>query len=198
MNRLTRSSLVQHMGQVPVIASRLTNQSGLRLKKRPRQFLSTLLFGFLSFNSCFALAEGGTDNSLRIGVSGPFSGGSSPMGESMRNGIRIATEEINAIGGINGKKLELIEFDHQSNNELGKKIAQDLTRQKVVATIGIVNTGVGLASIDVYQQAKIPLLIAVSTGTILTRKYAPPAAWRITFSGYRLPLIWRRKPWCMI
>ncbi len=176
MNRLTRSSLAQHMGQVPVIASRLTNQSGLRLKKRPRQFLSTLLFGLLSFNSCFALAEGGTDNSLRIGVSGPFSGGSSPMGESMRNGIRIATEEINAIGGINGKKLELIEFDDQSNSELGKKIAQDLTRQKVVATIGIVNTGVGLASIDVYQQAKIPLLIAVSTGTILTRKYAPPAA----------------------
>lgn len=46
----------------------------------------------------------------------------------------------------------------------------------MVATIGIVNTGVGLASIDAYQQAKIPLLIAVSTGTILTHKYAPPAA----------------------
>lgn len=113
---------------------------------------------------------------IRIGVSGPFSGGSSPMGESMRNGIRLAVEEINNIGGINGRKFELIERDDEANNDIGAKIAEDLTRQKVVATVGIVNTGVGLASIEAYQKAKIPLLIAVSTGTALTRKYAPPAA----------------------
>jgi branched-chain amino acid transport system substrate-binding protein len=113
---------------------------------------------------------------IKIGVSGPFSGGSSPMGESMRNGIRLAVDEINDIGGINGRKIELIERDDEAKNEVGAKIADELTRQKVVATIGIVNTGVGLASIDAYQKAKIPLMIAVSTGTSLTRKYAPPAA----------------------
>lgn len=113
---------------------------------------------------------------IRIGLSGPFSGGSSPMGESMRNGIRLAAQEINAIGGINGRTIELIERDDQANNELGAKIATELTRMKVAATIGIVNTGVGLASIDVYQQARIPLMIAVSTGPVLTRRYAPPAS----------------------
>ncbi|MGH8809771.1 MAG: ABC transporter substrate-binding protein, partial [Noviherbaspirillum sp.] len=113
---------------------------------------------------------------LKIGVSGPFSGGSSPMGESMRNGIRLAVEEINNIGGIHGRKIELIERDDQANPDVGAKIADELTQAKVVATIGIVNTGVGLASIDAYQKARIPLLIAVSTGTTLTRKYAPPAA----------------------
>lgn len=113
---------------------------------------------------------------IRIGVSGPFSGGSSPMGESMRNGIRLATEEINAIGGINGRRIELIERDDQAKNEIGAQIAQEFTGGGVAAAIGIVNTGVGLASIDAYQKAKIPLLIAVSTGTSLTRKYAPPAA----------------------
>ena len=113
---------------------------------------------------------------IRIGLSGPFSGGSSPMGESMRNGIRLAVQEINAIGGINGRTIELIERDDQANNELGAKIASELTRMKVAATIGIVNTGVGLASIDVYQQARIPLMIAVSTGPVLTRRYAPPSS----------------------
>ena len=113
---------------------------------------------------------------IRIGLSGPFSGGSSPMGESMRNGIRLAVQEINAIGGINGRTIELIERDDQANNELGAKIATELTRMKVAASIGIVNTGVGLASIDVYQQARIPLMIAVSTGPVLTRRYAPPAS----------------------
>lgn len=121
-----------------------------------------------------ALAQ--TGEPLRIGVTGPFTGGSSPMGESMRNGIRLAVEEINNIGGVNGRKIELVERDDKADNDVGAKIAEELTREKVVATVGIVNTGVGLASIDAYQKAKIPLMVAVSTGTVLTRKYAPPAA----------------------
>lgn len=98
------------------------------------------------------------------------------MGESMRNGVRLATDEINATGGIHGRTIELVERDDQANNETGAKIADELTQMKVAATIGIVNTGVGLASIDAYQKARIPLMIAVSTGPALTRKYAPPAS----------------------
>ncbi len=113
---------------------------------------------------------------LRIGLSGPFSGGSSPMGESMRNGVRLAVEEINATGGIRGRMIELVERDDQASNDAGARIADELTRMKVTATIGIVNTGVGLASIDVYQRAQIPLMIAVSTGPVLTRRYAPPSS----------------------
>lgn len=113
---------------------------------------------------------------IRIGLSGPFTGGSAPMGESMRNGVRLAVEEINGIGGVNGRLIELIERDDQANNELGARIADELTRMKVTATIGIVNTGVGLASIDYYQKSKIPLMVAVSTGPALTRKFAPPAS----------------------
>ncbi len=113
---------------------------------------------------------------IRIGVSGPFTGGSAPMGLSMLNGIKLAVSEINGIGGINGRRIELIERDDQANDALGGKIAEELTGMKVAATIGIVNTGVGLASIDAYQKARIPLMIAVSTGTSLTRKFAPPNA----------------------
>ena len=42
---------------------------------------------------------------IRIGVSGPFTGGSSPMGISMRDGIRVAAAEINAAGGLLGRPL---------------------------------------------------------------------------------------------
>jgi branched-chain amino acid transport system substrate-binding protein len=118
------------------------------------------------------------EESIRVGLSGPFTGGSAPMGESMRNGVRLAVEEINSIGGIHGRLIELVERDDQASNELGARIASELTRMPVVATIGIVNTGVGLASIDFYQAAKIPLMVAVSTGPALTRRYAPPAASR--------------------
>ena len=66
------------------------------------------------------------NDTLKIGVSGPFSGGSSPMGESMRNGIRLAAEEINSIGGINGRKIELIERDDQALPEVGSVGSQPL------------------------------------------------------------------------
>lgn len=135
-----------------------------------------LLLCVFSIAPVFCFSQDNDASPIRIGVSGPFSGGSSPMGESMRNGIRLAVEEINDIGGINGRKIELIERDDEAKNDVGARIAEELTQKKVVATVGIVNTGVGLASIDAYQKAKIPLLIAVSTGTALTRKYAPPAA----------------------
>lgn len=140
-------------------------------------FLSPLILSPLSALALPATAQSvPKEEVVRIGVSGPFSGGSAPMGESMRNGIRLATQEINRVGGINGKRIELIERDDQANNETGAKIAREFVQLKVAATIGIVNTGVGMASIDAYQQAKIPLMVAVSTGPALTKKFAPPAA----------------------
>jgi branched-chain amino acid transport system substrate-binding protein len=138
-------------------------------------FVSSL-FCSLLFTGQVSHAQSIINDTVKIGVSGPFTGGSAPMGESMRNGIRIAVNEINSVGGINGKKIELIERDDQAKNDVGAKIAEEFVQKKVVATIGIVNTGVGLASIDAYQKAKIPLMIAVSTGTSLTQKFAPPAA----------------------
>lgn len=112
---------------------------------------------------------------IRIGVSGPFTGGSSPMGISMRDGIRVAVDEINAAGGLLGRPVVLVERDDQARNERGAQIAQELAgKEKVVAVIGIVNTGVALASQRVYQEARIPMITAVATGSIITRQFLPP------------------------
>lgn len=112
---------------------------------------------------------------IRIGVSGPFTGGSSPMGISMRDGIRAAVDEINAAGGLLGRPVRLIERDDEARNERGAQIAQELVgKEKVVAAIGIVNTGVALASQRFYQEARIPMITAVATGSIVTRQFLPP------------------------
>ncbi len=112
---------------------------------------------------------------IRIGVSGPFTGGSSPMGLSMRDGIRVAAAEINAAGGLLGRPILLIERDDEARNERGAKIAQELIgKEKIVAGVGIVNTGVALASQRYYQEARIPMITAVATGSIVTRQFLPP------------------------
>ena len=112
---------------------------------------------------------------ILIGVTGPFTGGSSSMGVSMRDGVKLAIAEINKAGGVMGKPLEAVERDDEARNELGVQIAQELiNKEHVVATLGFINTGVGLASQRFYQEAEIPVINNVATGTIITQQFAAP------------------------
>jgi branched-chain amino acid transport system substrate-binding protein len=118
------------------------------------------------------LSTGAYAADIKIGVSGPFTGGSSSMGVSMRDGVRLAAQEINAAGGINGNKIVLVERDDEAKNERGVQIAQELiNNEKVVATLGFINTGVALASQRFYQDAKIPVIDNVATGTLVTKQF---------------------------
>lgn len=114
------------------------------------------------------------EETIRIGVYCPFTGGSADMGLSMRNGIRLAIEEINSMaGGVNGRKIELVERDDTANPEYAKGVVDELIRkEKVVAALGVCNTGVGLATIESFQNARLPLIVPVATGTPLTKKFS--------------------------
>src|SRR3954463_15208706 len=89
-------------------------------------------------------------DSLKLAITGPFSGGSAPMGTSMRDGAKLAIEEINKAGGIQaGKeklKIEIVERDDEAKNERGALIAQELSAMPDLSgVIGTVNTGVCMA-----------------------------------------------------
>jgi branched-chain amino acid transport system substrate-binding protein len=110
---------------------------------------------------------------IKIGVSGPFTGGSAPMGVSMRDGVRLAVSEINAKGGVLGRQIQLVERDDEAKNERGVQVAQELiNKEHVAATVGYINTGVALASQRFYQQAQIPVMNNVATGSIVTKQFA--------------------------
>lgn len=113
--------------------------------------------------------------SIKIGLSGPFTGGSAAMGVSMRDGVKLAAQEINKAGGILGRQILLVERDDEAKNELGVQIAQELiNKEQVVATVGFINTGVSLASQRFYQEAEIPVMNNVATGTLVTRQFIGP------------------------
>ena len=109
---------------------------------------------------------------IKIGVDGPFTGGSSSMGVSMRDGVRLATDEINKSGGVLGRQIQLVERDDEAKNERGVQIAQELiNNEHVAAVVGYINTGVGLASERFFQEAKIPVMNNVATGSVLTHQF---------------------------
>jgi branched-chain amino acid transport system substrate-binding protein len=112
---------------------------------------------------------------IKIGLTGPFTGGSSSMGVSMRDGVKLAIDEINKAGGVLGRPLQAIERDDEAKNEVGVQIAQELiNKEGVVATLGFINTGVALASQRFYQEAEIPVINNVATGSVISKQFAPP------------------------
>ncbi|MFM9925893.1 ABC transporter substrate-binding protein [Variovorax sp. H27-G14] len=130
-------------------------------------------FKLLALTSALALSAAAfAADPIKIGVDGPYTGGSSSMGVSMRDGVRLATEEINKAGGVLGRQIQLIERDDEAKNERGVQIAQEfVNKEKVVAAVGYINTGVALASQRFFQEAKIPVLNNVATGSIITHQF---------------------------
>ena len=109
---------------------------------------------------------------IKIGLTGPFTGGSASMGVSMRDGVRLAVGEINKAGGVMGRPLLLVERDDEAKNDVGVQVAQELiNKENVVATMGFINTGVALASQRFYQEAEIPVINNVATGTVITKQF---------------------------
>lgn len=112
---------------------------------------------------------------IKVGLAGPFTGGSSSMGVSMRDAVKLAVADVNKNGGVLGRPIQLIERDDEAKNELGAQIAQELiNKEKVVATLGFINTGVALASQRFYQEAEIPVINNVATGTLITEQFKKP------------------------
>ena len=116
-------------------------------------------------------------DTLLIGVVGPFTGPSSDFGKPMLQGIELAVEEINAVGGYVGRHLQLVIKDDQGDPQTGLKVSQELAAQGVVATIGFCNTGVAQKSLDVFQNAKIPLIVPCATGTPITSRFPAPESY---------------------
>ena len=119
------------------------------------------------------LISGAAQAQIKVGVYGPFTGGSAGMGVSMRNGAVLAIEEINAAGGLLGKKVIMVARDDEARNERGAQIMQELLeKENVVAVLGPINTGVADASSRYAEEKHVPLIINASAGAKVNELFA--------------------------
>jgi branched-chain amino acid transport system substrate-binding protein len=142
-----------------------------------RKWMAAALGAVALATSPLLQAQQGSSNTLQVGVIGPFSGPSSDFGTPLLQGIHLAVDEINAVGGYVGRPLTLVIKDDRGDPATGLQAAQELAAQKVVATIGFCNTGVAQKSLDVFQTARIPLIIPCATGTPLTAQFPAPESY---------------------
>lgn len=146
-------------------------------KPRARRMLAALAAAGAALVCLPAQAQLGSTAPVRIGVVGPFTGPSADFGVPMLNGIQLAVDEINAVGGYLGRPLQLVIKDDKGDPDQGRKASEELVAEKVVATLGFCNTGVAMKSLDVFQQAQMPLIVPCSSGTAVTSKYPAPESY---------------------
>jgi branched-chain amino acid transport system substrate-binding protein len=128
----------------------------LALSERVRLFaprVGALLLAATLVGSCHRSGD-----VVRIGVAGSFS---DPIGLPMRQAAELAAEEINAGGGVNGKRLELVLRDDYSDPDSAVFVASDLYDSDVSAVVGHLFSGMTLAASPVYNGGADPV-VAIS------------------------------------
>ena len=94
------------------------------------------------------------------------------FGVSARQGVEIAIDEINASGGILGKKLRSVILDDKADKDLSKKNTEQLIFQdEVLAIIGPANSLNALNWIDIAQENEVPVIVPIATATEITTKF---------------------------
>jgi branched-chain amino acid transport system substrate-binding protein len=119
--------------------------------------------------ACNPQAGGG--DKVRIGVFMSTTGSTANFGISSVNGIKMAADEINAAGGINGKQVELLIQDDRSDaSEAATIVTKFVTQDQVHAILGEVASSRSIAAAPIAQNAKIPMLTPSSTNPEVTKK----------------------------
>ncbi|WP_027415426.1 ABC transporter substrate-binding protein [Aneurinibacillus terranovensis] len=93
---------------------------------------------------------------IKVGEIGPFSGTLASLGIWDNQGVQVAVDEVNAKGGIHGKKIEIVKIDDQGNPTVAVNAANKLVNEKVVAAIATPTSTSTLAILNIFNQAEIP------------------------------------------
>jgi branched-chain amino acid transport system substrate-binding protein len=106
---------------------------------------------------------------IKIGLVTALSGQSARAGEALTRGLTIAIDEVNAKGGVLGRKLELVRRDDEANPAKGVIAARELVqREKVAVLIGGLDTPVALAIVPFANEQKVPFIDPWAAGTGIT------------------------------
>ena len=134
---------------------------------RYNKILTTVVFTFAAFLALQSCAK--REAEIKVGEYGSLTGSTATFGISTKNGIELFVDNLNASGGIGGKKIHVLVEDDQSRPEeaataVNKLIAQD----GVVAVLGEVASSRSLAAAPICQNAGVPMISPSSTNPRVT------------------------------
>src|SRR5476651_328541 len=109
------------------------------------------------------------DDVIKVGEYASLTGKEAGFGQTSHHGVVLALEEINASGGVLGKKLELSYEDNQTKpGESATAVKKLISRDKVIALVGEVSSGRSLEAAPIAQAAHIPMIAPAATNPKVT------------------------------
>src|SRR5215468_5082813 len=138
-------------------ASRAKSKGEIKMSITRRQALASA--GAAAVASSLAKPAIAVNDPIRIGYLPALTGPSSSTGIGINRGIQLAIKEINAAGGINGRQIEIVTRDTQSDPTKAVNGAAELTRgQQVHVVYGPLNSGESLAVVPMLARMNVPQL----------------------------------------
>ena len=123
----------------------------------------------VGFVFAFTLALNNASHAqIKIGVAGPFSGPNAAFGMQLKNGAEQAIADINASGGILGKKIAPSTGDDVSDPRQGVSVANKFASRGVTFVIGHFNSGTTIPASDVYRESGILVISPAATNPKVT------------------------------
>jgi branched-chain amino acid transport system substrate-binding protein len=124
--------------------------------------------------SAAALAYSGAASAqIKVGVAGPISGANAAFGAQLRNGVDQAVEDINAAGGVLGKKLSLSIGDDAADPKQGRNVANKFVGDGITWVIGHFNSSVTMPASETYNENAIIEITPASTNPQITERGYP-------------------------
>jgi branched-chain amino acid transport system substrate-binding protein len=130
--------------------------------------LAAGLLGFFLL-SCGGAPRDSASGDILVGHYGSMTGSEATFGQSTDHGVRLATDEFNAAGGLKGRKIAIKTYDDQGKTqETGTAVTRLITDDHVTALLGEVASSLSIAGGRVAQQFGIPMISPSSTNPAVT------------------------------
>jgi branched-chain amino acid transport system substrate-binding protein len=127
-----------------------------------RRIFGTLAVATVALMAVPAFAQ------IKIGAAGPMTGSDAVFGEQMKRGAEMAVADINAAGGVNGQKLELVVGDDACDPKQATAVANKMVSDKVVFVAGHYCSSSSIPASEIYKEGKILQITPASTNPALT------------------------------
>jgi ABC-type branched-subunit amino acid transport system substrate-binding protein len=125
-------------------------------------------------SACGSGSGSSSSGPIRLGVTSALTGDYAAGGSTILDAARVAVDEVNAKGGVHGRKLEIVSADDQCDPQVAAQAAQKLVSQGVVAFVGGYCSAATIAESQILHRSRdIPFVAAISSSPDFTRQGRP-------------------------
>jgi branched-chain amino acid transport system substrate-binding protein len=114
------------------------------------------------------MSTGVAAQNIKIAVAGPFTGALTQYGTMVKEGVDTAVEQINAAGGVLGKKLEAVTIDDGCEPKQGPVVANRVVNDEIHYVVGHVCSGATIAATNIYNSEGVVMVTPSATSPAVT------------------------------